>query len=334
MPQAQPRKVTLETNTRQAGAPFLTNQNTPTEATARPRDAAIRKAANDNRAHANDNTRKVTRDFSYPTTDQQFNYSYQQKGLQPSVGTVTPYRNVQTTVTDDQNAPQPPAQQQVETGPTQDQPRSTAAKTAGSVTRSLSATPKIGGTSTNPRRALMKKLPGGMVGGELKTIVDKLFVTEAIVMVAPAAGVVWLTLQLPLAIVSLICLGAASALDAAWQKAHSNFITGTLWDVASWVLSGISALSKELFGVDLSAIMPDRLFIATDGLVMLIGWFTILIIGFVFLIMGISPVFGKGSGAKISALIAALVFYALPILNLFPWFGLWVLAVWLYPTDD
>jgi hypothetical protein len=211
--------------------------------------------------------------------------------------------------------------------------RNTVAQTVGSVTRTSPTTTK-GSAPINPKKALMKKLPGGFAEGELKSVADKAFATEAIIMVAPAAGLAWITLQLPLAIVGLVFMGISAALDAAEEAINSNVITGTLYKIGSAIVSTINEASKALFDFDFTSLKPSSLFMMVNGLVMLIGWFTILTIGFVFLIMGLSPVFGKGSVAKITALILSLVFYALPIFNLFPWFGLWVLAVWLYPTDD
>lgn len=316
MPQSQPRKVQVE--------------NTPS---ARPRDAAIRQAAKDSRAYLSDSTRKTTRDLSHSTTDEQFSYSYQQQGLQPSVGSVTPYRNVQTNVTYNQNTP-PPTQQLESRPPGQNQPNNTVAKAAGKVTRSISPPTKSRGTSLNPKKAILKKLPGGLGEGQLGAIVDKAFVTDATIMIVPTAGTVWFSLQLPLAIVSLVFMGISSALAAAEETIKGNAITGTLWRIGEAIVSTINDASIALFGFDFNSLSPTTFFILTDGVVMLIGWFTLLIIGFVYLIFGISPILGKGSGAKISALIAALVFYALPVFNLFPWFGLWVIAVWFYPTDE
>jgi hypothetical protein len=329
MPLAQPRKVTVETTKRPASAPLSTKHPPVINHTTRPRDAAIRQAANDNRTFANGNTSQVTRDLTHPTVDEQFTYSYQQQGLQPSVGTVTPYRNTQIEVTYNQSPVLTPQFQN--TPQPKEEKGSTAAKAAGTVTHSLTSKQSV---STNPRKALMKNLPGGFAEGELKTIADKLFVTEATIMVAPAAGTVWFTLQLPLAIVALVMLGIASAFDSFEETIRSNALGNIIWKIGEFIIDTVGAASEALLGFDFTALTPDSFFMLANGLTMLIGWLTLLIIGFVFLFFGISPLFGKGSGAKITALIMSMVFYALPVFNLLPWFGLWVFAVWLYPTEE
>jgi hypothetical protein len=200
--------------------------------------------------------------------------------------------------------------------------------------RELEPLPKARRRSLNPKKALLKKLPGGFAEGELKAVADKAFVTEASWMIVPAAGMVWFTLQLPFALMSLVFLGVASALESVKQAANSNIVTGAVWYIGEKIFNSINAVSEALFGFDFTSLSPDSFFMLTHGLVMLIGWATLFIMGLVYLFMGISPVFGKGSGAKIATLLLACIGYAIPVLNLFPWFGAWALAVWWYPTEE
>jgi hypothetical protein len=335
MPPSQPRKVEVE--------------STPS---ARPRDAAIRKAANDNRGPII--TYRAANDAysSYPSISDEFNQSYDQAGFQPSVGGIIDYgsKNGHNNTLSSKAQTDPygkvgddyahlrraNVQHFDEHGKKTNVSRVKSNNYESTSPFRKTTTTKVmpGSKSFNPKKALMKKLPGGVGEGTLGTIADKAFATEAVIMVAPAAATVWFAFQLPLALTSLAALGIAAGLDYVKKEFESTTVGSTISWVAGVIYDSFDSVSTALWGFDLNSFSPTTFFILTDGLVMLIGWFTILIIGFVLLFFGLSPVFGKGSGAKISALIAALVFYALPVFNLFPWFALWVLAVWLYPTEE
>lgn len=305
----------------------------------RPRDAAIKAAANDNQNNATQYKTGINlpqRDFGPSTVSDEFNETYNQAGLQPSVGGVIPYRNTQID--------RAPATQLYTATPANDpskEPQKGRQKMEGlkAIVSPASPTP-VRTRSKSPKKALLKGVPGG--DGLAGDLINRALVTQTSLMITSAAGFFWFSFHLPLALISLVALGTASAVEAAKKfvfKSHAEeFLFGTNYieRATSWVAGKVYSITNSIvdffLGFNLDTFSPTTLFMITDAVVMIVGWLTLLIIGFVYLIQGIPCVFGeKGSGLKIAALLMALIGYALPFLNLFPWFIVWVAAVWLYP---
>lgn len=295
----------------------------------RPRDTAIKAAANDNQKTATAYKMKNSfpqGNYGQSTVSDDFNETYNEAGLQPSVGRVSQYRNTQID--------RSPATQPYSAAPAID--RSRATKTVSQKkellgeTVSLASPTRVRTGLKNPKKVLLESVTGGdTLAGDL---INRALVTRTSLILASAGGFFWSTFQVPLAIVSLSALGLASALEGAKQFFESNTIGSFISWVAGKVFDSFNSVLEAVWGFDLNAFSPMTLFMLTDGVVMLIGWFTLLIIGFVYLIQGVPCVFGeKGSGLKIATLLMAMIGYALPVFNLFPWFGFWVFAVWLYP---
>ena len=305
---------------------------TPANDNPRPRDTAIRQAANDNKRAATPYVRSNSiqrREYGPSTVSEEFNQTYNQAGLQPSVGSVTPYRKVQVD-SGNKNYSEPARTEKIEAIPFPGQRNIVSNRNP--VTGKIEAIPfpKTQRRGLNSKKTLLKDVPGGE--GLAGDLINRALVTETSFILVSSGTFFWITFQLPLAIISLSAFAIATALEEAKQYFESTMLGRAASWVGGAVYDSFNSVLNALWGSDLNTFSPTTLFMLTDGVVMLMGWLTLLIIGFVYLLQGIPCVFGeKGAGIKIAALLLAMIGYALPVLNLFPWFILWVLAVWLYP---
>lgn len=130
---------------------------------------------------------------------------------------------------------------------------------------------------------------------------------------------VWGAAQVPFALCALV----AFALAGSWEDLSngSGFI-GTVISVAASILDTVVSFLTGLSFDDLTSV-----FILFNSITWLIGLGTIIGMAMVYMLSGVHCVFGKAAGLKISCIILALVFYALPLFNIFPWAIFWGLAV-------
>ncbi len=129
----------------------------------------------------------------------------------------------------------------------------------------------------------------------------------------------WISFQIPLAIISMVMFGIGAGLESFW--------------VGRQIQSLASAISEalEIFGIDLSIFSPYGFaFIATLA-ILAIGMLTILSSLFAYSLAFINGFGGRGSSAKTGALLICILGYGLPLFNFFPWFVLYLAAVWRYP---
>lgn len=139
-------------------------------------------------------------------------------------------------------------------------------------------------------------------------------------------GSLWLSLQLPLAIISLIMLGVMGAVRGVLTS--SGFVGSSL----AWLGEKLAAGVKFISGIDINlAAMADGLFIIPYVLIIAIGILTILGAYLQYSLSFLRPLSGEKSGLKLGLLLLALIGYSVPLLNLFPWVLLWMAAVWKYP---
>ena len=88
------------------------------------------------------------------------------------------------------------------------------------------------------------------------------------------------------------------------------------------------AVTNRLFEVDAgAAFVLLTYFSITYPPSILLVIILLLVVYLVYKMALLEPVGGKGSGFKYSMLVLALIGYSLPLLNLFPWVGLWILAI-------
>lgn len=97
----------------------------------------------------------------------------------------------------------------------------------------------------------------------------------------------------------------------------------------SWTQFVFNLVVENFFGFTTDA---SIIFIFCWFLVLAIGWGTVAAAAIVYKVSFFSPFFGeKGASVKICAFLLALLGYAIPLANIFPWFVLYTLAVTRYP---
>lgn len=139
----------------------------------------------------------------------------------------------------------------------------------------------------------------------------------------------WL-IQFPLALVNIAALGGAGALGAITENALGEIIVAGV----DAVFATFSKAAFYVLGYEVSFGLLDSvevLVFASMMLVWLVGIVTLIAMGIQYEIARLHPLYGQGAALKISAVIFALFGYFVPIMNLFPWFIFWCLAVWRYP---
>ena len=131
-------------------------------------------------------------------------------------------------------------------------------------------------------------------------------------------GTVWLYIQMPFAILSLIGMGIDAYLRSTWLY---ELVDG-IWTLTNKVLN-------FLFGI------PEVDFLT----LFFIGYIIALVVG-VTSLFGVAmqyklsflhPLDGRGGSAKHALFIASIVGYAIPGLNLFPWVMLYIVVLIIYP---
>jgi hypothetical protein len=119
-------------------------------------------------------------------------------------------------------------------------------------------------------------------------------------------GNVWLFAQLPLSIIGLLGL-------ALFFMAEDSVLVSTMTWLAGWDDLGIS------------------IFILTYAINFVIGVFSFLIMYMEYTMSLIKSLSGNKDSLKTGAIVIALLGYATPIANIFPWLFIWVAVVWKYP---
>jgi hypothetical protein len=134
----------------------------------------------------------------------------------------------------------------------------------------------------------------------------------------------WLFLQLPFAIMSVIAMGVVAAVDNITSGEG-----GILSWIASKALKAADTIAKT-FGIDFSHIALD-LWLMTMVFVLAVGLLSMLFMCLFYLMSGMRPLSGEGAGLKIGMFLLAIIGYSTPLLNMFPFIILWMVAVWWYP---
>lgn len=200
---------------------------------------------------------------------------------------------------------------------------------------------------------LARRIPGpiGKVakygGGAVEVLLERKKVVRANIPIFSAGFSLWLSIQLPLAFLSLAFLGVAYVLNDVIPKAIEGGLKGAVGDTAGKVLfsiggtilqyigtaaEAVDGLFQQFFGFSLIAIGdPNNWFIATYFLVVIIGWSTLLIAVIIYTFFTVNPFFGKGWAWKIGGFLIALFGYIIPGLNIFPWFALYAGAALIKP---
>lgn len=160
----------------------------------------------------------------------------------------------------------------------------------------------------------------------------------------------WAVFQLPMALLHLVLTALAIAEsmilggleDVAEVRDDDGVLVSAAKTIFRWgkktieVVAGrINDAISQVTGFDIASFIGQFAPSALAGDFMVImavyGMALLLIIGIVYLLAGLNPLFGRGAGAKISALLVAIIGYSFPFTNLFPWFIFWIAVVWRYP---
>ncbi len=276
---------------------------------------------------------------AYKTIDQEFEDSYAQQGLQPSVGVSTPIRNVKVERKGERNSNKSDRQNNTrQAANDKNFHTSQAAKANNFKTEQKNISSQAGTrVSSQSHLARFTRQGSGLSRSQVGTqdasqtvlsgatsVSSKLKATAITQSIFAWGGLLWLV-QLFFAIVSLVMLGAVSAFEELTKE-------GTMLSLLVKFGEGLAAGIAKVFGVNLNLMeMASDLFMVSSGAVLVIGLITLLGIFFQYTLSGLESFSGKNAGMKIGLFLFAIVGYFTPFLNLLPCALPWVIAVWKYP---
>jgi len=247
------------------------------------------------------------------SSDQVFNDSYQNNGLQPQ------NLNKHTSLK--------PGEEKLGSGEI---------KKSSRYSRIKSNTPQLGNQSRNrgrwrqttKNRKSIKKTLTPAASILAKKGLAKGRVTMANSGIFLVGGKLWLFVQLPLALVCFI----AACLYIAVSNEYSQLIADVLQTFSGPVINGVA----WLFGVNtnLSEVLSQfflLLLAVTSLLLFILGLFTLLMIYITYRALLLKPLSGSAQILKQGVFTIAALGYSLPLFNLFPWGLLVMWVVWLYP---
>ena len=324
--------------------------------------------------------------------NEQFNESYNEKGLQPSFGSVSPIRNVKVerridTPQDkstDNNSTRVRQMTKKNTGYTTELTgkainqagkftmqagsnlsRTGAGAVAGIPLIAAGAAMRVGGKTAatigkNRRKGrglddslegledLLEEMDGStegledLLGGiddsparksafrKLRRILKKIQVTRVNISILYWATPLYLTVQLPFAIMGIIAFTLAGT--------FSNLFT--VKDGSSWYEKLFAEIGEKLFetlnrilggaGLDLAQ-MSGNILMLFMGVVFATGLISLMAAFLIYTLNFISALSGEHAGLKMGLFLLAIIGYFIPLVNLFPWILLWMIAVWKYP---
>jgi hypothetical protein len=278
--------------------------------------------------------------------DKDFNAAYARRGLQPSVGGIEQTRNARVEYKTDptlrrggiDKEPLPLAQTVQD-----NQPRRRESATDSFFDNDSAVAPT---TNFQPRNAATISNRAGKrgrnirTGLSIKTSTAKLRGRSTTLTIWAWAFPSWIFVQLLFALISFLMFalavaisGFTSALSAPPDK-DDDYIVSAGKIALNTVFQGAAAAAKfindyvlSFFGIDLTMFDPANLFLLTYLVVFAFGMLVLLAIYFIYKFAFLNPLSGEGGGMKIGALLLAIVGYSVPVLNLFPWFLPWTLAV-------
>lgn len=213
---------------------------------------------------------------------------------------------------------------------------------------------RVGGGEINslPNRLRLKAVsaipgPAGKLAEVGTKAADVLWerrkVTRANITILSSGFSLWLGVQLPLAIMSLVFLGLAYTIAAIKATIEANVkavvgetvanFLGTIYEYTIGAgITGLDKIFEKIFGFSLFALGdPSNWFNATYFLVVLFGWGTLLLATVVYLGFMINPFMGKGWKWKMGGFLIAAFGYLIPGLNILPWFAVYAACVWKNP---
>ena len=237
--------------------------------------------------------------------NEKFNESYNQKGLQPSVGSVTPIRNIRVEKRNNVSEPKESTKRKNGSiGP--------AAKILGKNMRERANAEKL---------SLAKK---ALVFGK-----EKERETRVNISILDWATPLYIFVQLPFAVAGVLIMTVANTFfEYNSTDADSSF--SKVMTEAGMLL--LKALGKILSAVGFDfAKMSQDIFMMFMGVVFTIGLISLMATFLIYTLNSIQSLSGDRSGLKMGLFLLAIIGYFVPLANLFPWILFWMFAVWKYP---
>lgn len=182
------------------------------------------------------------------------------------------------------------------------------------------------------RKALRKKLGAGAV-------IAKVRVTSVNAWVWGWGIWAWLLFQVPFALASLFFFALTEYVHQLYvDLSTTTNDEGLIEIVVEGALAGLVTVAERVLqlieswtGIDVGFIAPANFASLTYLVVLAIGWFGLLLIYFQYKMALLNPLGGERGGTKLGLFLLAMIGYAVPIANLFPWFIFWTMAVWKSP---
>lgn len=129
----------------------------------------------------------------------------------------------------------------------------------------------------------------------------------------------WVTLQLVIGLLSVMFLGLAYSLESTW-----------IGSVISGVASAVNTVTS-FFGFDFSRFSPENMFWTLYMFLLGILWLSIFATVVIYMGLQNKALSGNATGLKYGTIALALIGYAVPIANLFPWIFFYILVMAKYP---
>jgi len=149
----------------------------------------------------------------------------------------------------------------------------------------------------------------------------------------------YLFVFLPLGIIGIITAGMKMAVDSFFSKNVTASDAGFFTRLADAIINlaagavntvtgALDAITTYLFDFNITTLFdPTTYFLITYTLLLFVAMLQLLIIYLVYKLARLEPIGGKGSGLKHSMLLLAIIGYSIPLLNIIPWVGFWLLAI-------
>lgn len=160
----------------------------------------------------------------------------------------------------------------------------------------------------------------------------------------------WLTVQLPFAIIGVVMFGIASlsselsglAAEFVEKDVNDNVVLSTLkftgrlyGQSVDFFADSVNGAIARFTGYDIQAFLdivnPTNLYLVTVFIMLAYAFILFLAISFLYVLAGMNPILGRGAAAKILFVILFFVGYFLPLANMLPWFMPWTIAVLRHP---
>ncbi len=302
--------------------------------------------------------------------NEEFSDSYLQSGLRPSTGVVSPIRNVSVSEKNDPTLRRG-GKAALKTTGTAMQVTGVVVETSGKATSGAGrAAQRAGMAMSATGVGAIAGVPlavagtGMVVGGKAVQVAGKATRRVGTQINRSSSGIVgssiarakatrtnftiwawglfiWTTCQLPFAIATVIFLGIVQVVADIinYITPNANEEGTSFWaSIGSKLFSSVLSVADLLFqmvkwltGIDLYVFNPANFAMLTYMITWAIGISTLLAIGMIYLFAGFNSLSGRGASLKLGTFLVAFIGYSIPLLNIFPWFIFWTMAVWRYP---